>query len=417
MTDQNLAAPPLAPTAFQLDPGITWFMHCAEGPVPQSADDAVRGVMDRELRPWELRWEEDFQGIPRRTRDLAAQLCAADAHDITLTPTTSSALSCIAQSFPWNPGDEVVVPLAEFPSNYWPWQALASRGVRLRQVSLWEGQLGGNSAWRGLPPSASVDPESRLLDALSPSTRILAVSWVRFQDGLRLDLRRLAVGCLQRDVHLVVDGIQGAGVLPIDLAGLSAFATGGHKGLLAPQGQGFLWTSAAFREVLAPAGSWLSVEDAMDFSRPSTDFQRDWMRDGSRFEQGVPNLLGCAALNVSLQLLSETGIRNIRDHVRALQRQFLEGLWQLPDWRHEARRLGKLVNAGRVGPTLALHHGRSEETEGRRFLEGLLEEAKEAGLYLSVREGYLRVALHGWHRLADVRCLLEFLTVARSPSA
>lgn len=404
------SAPPLSAHAFDFNAAVTWCMHCAEGPVPLAAGHAVRRFMERETRPWELRWEEDFQGIPQTTRTLAARLCSAAVQDITLTATTSTALTTIAQAYPWSSGDEVVVPLAEFPSNYWPWQALTARGVRVREVPLWSGQRGAEEAWRGRPPQATDDAEGRLLEALGPATRILAVSWVRFQDGLRLDLARLAVGCRERGVDLVVDGIQGAGVVPISVAGLAAFATGGHKGLLAPQGQGLMWTSEAFRHKLAPAGSWLSVQDATDFSRPSTDFARPWVDDGCRFEQGVPNLLGCAALNCSLEMIVGADVEAIYDHVRALQMLLIDGLMRLPSWRREGERLATLFAADKLGPTLALHHGRADEVDGRARLDDLLVQAQEAGVYLSIREGYLRIALHGWHTPRDVAAVIAQLS-------
>ena len=94
---------------------------------------------------------------------------------------------------------------------------------------------------------------------------MLVVSWVRFQDGLKLDLAKLGAACRRRGIHFVVDGIQGAGTAIPSLYGVSAVATGGHKGLLGPVGQGFLWTDPLFRKLLAPTGSWLSVEDGTEF--------------------------------------------------------------------------------------------------------------------------------------------------------
>lgn len=390
------------------------MMHCAEGPIPRAGAQAVGDFLQRETRPWELRWEEDFQGIPQATRNLGARLFNAEVGDMTLTSTTSSALTLIAQSYPWQPGDEVLVPLGEFPSNYWPWQALAGRGVGLRQVPLWTHQGSAAAAWMGRPPSATDDIEGALLAAIGPATRVLAVSWVRFQDGLRLDLPRLAEGCRRSGVELVVDGIQGCGTLPVQVAGLAAFACGGHKGLLAPQGQGLLWTSAEFRRKLAPAGSWLSVEDATDFVRPSTDFERRWQADGRRFEQGVPNLLGCVALNESLRLLLSGDVQAIARHVRALQLHFLDRLSRLPQWQKESERLAGLFAADKLGSILALHHGRRRETDGRHLLEGLLRSAKARGIYLSIREGYLRVAFHGWHRPREVDLLVEVLADSAS---
>ncbi len=380
-------------------------MHCAEGPVPRAAAGAVREFLPRETQPWRLRWQEDFLEIPRTTRQEAGRMLGARPADVTLTSTTSSGLVAIAQSLPWRPGDEVLVPLGEFPANAWPWKAVVARGVSFRQEPLWDGHLAGRAAWESAPPPPGVDPESRLLAALAPATRVLAVSWVRFQDGLVLDLPRLAAGCAERGVALVVDGIQGAGTLPVGLEGLAAFAAGGHKGLLAPQGVGILWTDRDFRTRVIPTGSWLSVADATEFSRPSTDLDRPWLEDGCRLEQGVPNLMGCVALRESLRLLNRTGVERIAAHVGELSRQLIDGLAKIGSWQAEARRLQGLCEAGRLGAIVALHHGR-RRAEG---LDRILRNGVERGIYATVREGYLRIAFHGWHSREDVDRLLEWL--------
>ena len=311
----------------------------------------------------------------------------------------------MAQAFPWGEGDQVVLPLGEFPSNIWPWKALEGRGVSLYEVPLWEGHRTGAEAWASAPPEPGVDPESRLLDALGPHTRILAVSWVRFQDGLKLDLARLGADCARRGVHLVVDGIQGAGTASPDLRFASAFATGGHKGLLAPQGQGFLWTEAAFRQDLAPMGSWLSVEGGTDFSRASTDHDRPWLEDGRRMEPGTLSILSCAGALESFTAVNQAGIPAIAAHVAALQLRFLEGLKAIPAWAGEAERLLGLLKAVRLGSILALHHG----GRGPEGMEDLLAKGLRRGLYTSVREGYLRVAFHGWHEESDLERILDWL--------
>jgi selenocysteine lyase/cysteine desulfurase len=357
----------------------------------------AQAFMQKELQPWEVRWEEDFQGIPAAVRAEAAALLGGRREDISLSPTTSSGLVALAQGFPWHPGDEVLAPLGEFPSNAWPWLALRARGVRFREVPLWEGHRAGAEAWVSEPPWAASDPETRLMEAIGPRTRILALSWVRFQDGLKLDLQRLGAACREREVHLVVDGIQGAGTAPVNLAGLSAFATGGHKGLLSPQGMGFLWTEEQFRQSLSPSGTWLAVEDATDFSRPSTDFDRGWLADGRALEPGGPNLLQASTLLESLRLINEARVPAIAAHVALLQAQLLDAL-ENSVWGPEMERLRLLLQEGRLGSILAFHHG----GRGHERMDRLLKAGYRQGVFASVREGYLRVAFHGYHTEVDV---------------
>lgn len=401
-----MGLPPLNPGLFNLAADHLWVSHCSQGPVPAASVRAIQDWLGRELRPWKVRWNEDAVGLPAAVRKACAQVIGAEAEDITLTPTTSSGLGAVAHGYPWRSGDEVLAPLGEFPSNIWPWKALAARGVSFREVPLWEGHRAGAQALASTPPPPSVDPEAAILKALGIRTRVVALSWVRFQDGLKLDLGRLGAQLQDRGIHLVVDGIQGAGTALPDLAGVSAFATGGHKGLLAPQGQGFLWTAPTFRTTLAPQGTWLSVEACDDWSRPSTDHERNWVPDGRRLEPGVPNLLACTALLASLQTLLEPGIPAIQAHVRSLQEAFLADLSALPDWKEEADRLGVLLANDRLGPFLALHPGE----RGPASLQSLLDDGVERGLDATVREGYLRIAFHGWHHEADLARLRAWLS-------
>jgi selenocysteine lyase/cysteine desulfurase len=399
-----MATPPLNPALFSLDRDHLWVMHCSEGPIPRASLRAARAFLYKELEPWDLRWREDYLGLPEATRREGAKLLGALASDISLTATTSSGLQAVALGFPWQAGDEVVAPLGEFPSNAWPWIALRDRGVAFREVPLWEGHRGGAEAWDTLPPPAALDPEARLIAALGPRTRVLALSWVRFQDGLKLDLQRLGEACRRRGVALVVDGIQGCGTTPLSLEGVSAFATGGHKGLLAPQGLGLLWTDPAFRARLLPQGTWLSVEQGTDFSRPSTDFDRAFLDDGRRLEPGSPSLLLAAPLRESLNLLNHTGIPALATHIGLLQRRTLGGLAGSL-WAEEARRLWALLDQDRLGPFLAFHH-RGLGPEG---MQALLHKGLRMGIYASVREGYLRIAYHGWHTEEDAARIVAWM--------
>ncbi len=63
--------------------------------------------------------------------------------------------------------------------------------------------------------------------------------------------------------------------------------------------------------MLAPTGTWLSVEDGTDPLRPGTDWQRPWLEDGRRLEPGGPSVLGCVGLLESLRTLHLSGVAAI----------------------------------------------------------------------------------------------------------
>lgn len=384
-----------------MPPDVLWLSHCKDGPVPLASADAVRALLDTELRPWDLRWKEDFLDVQRSLRDIGATLFGVDAQDMSLVTCTSTGLEVVALGYPWQDGDEVIIPAGEFPSNRLPWLSLTRRGVSCTEVDLWDMQS-------VRAPDAGIEPEQRLLDAITPRTRVMAVSWVRYQDGIRLDLDRLGRGCRERGVHLVVDGIQGAGTVAASFESISAFATGGHKGLLGLQGQGLLWTDHAFRQQLMPLGTWLSAPD--DFSQSGTQKQGDepWATDGRRLEAGSPSILSCAALASSIRLLVKSGgAAAIQSHIIELQRRLLDALATDAAWAAEAGRLAELVRVGKVGSILSF--ALPGELSAR-----LLQAAETQGISTSSREGYLRVAFHGWHGSGDVeRCAAWLLSSQR----
>lgn len=392
--------PLIDPALFDMPSDLLWLSHCKDGPMPNAANQIVQSLLLSERRPWELRWQEDFLDVQQRLRQHGAALFGVEEHDISLTPCTSTGLETVALGYPWKAGDEVLIALGEFPSNRLPWLALDRRGVHCREVPLWNGQ--GDAARQ--PPRADATPEQRLLDAITPHTRVMAVSWVRFQDGLRLDLAVLGRGCRQRGVHLIVDGIQGAGTMVPVLDHVSAFATGGHKGLLGMQGQGLLWTEPHFRKQLMPLGTWLSAP--VGFSQPAVQDTpaSPWASDGRYLEAGSPSIISCGALGASIELLlASGGAARLQAHIARLQRMLLELLASHEEWRDESHRLSALLDAHRLGPTLCFDLS-AERTEA------LLASAQSLRIETSTREGYLRTAWHGWHGSDDVQRCAAWLT-------
>lgn len=395
--------PPLEPSLFDLEDRL-WLGHCMEGPMPRAAADALALIIQKELRPWEMAWETDFLGTHARFRQACAELAGVEASDISIMHSTSAGLATVANGFSWQEGDEVLLPLGEFPSNHMPWKALEARGVICREVVLWEGQKSGDKALESTPPDAA-DFESKIIGAIGPQTRIVALSWARFQDGVKLDLSRIGEACKALGVYLVVDGIQAAGTFRINLQNVSAFATAGHKGLLGPTGQGFLWTQADFRQQLIPTGTWLSRPAAFSQGGNQVQSAELWARDGRRLEPGGSSVLGCAALLESIKILLNAGMDRIEHHIIQLQILLLEELKKDLRWKSEAQRLLELRKQNQLGPTLCFHHSRL----GLDYLEKLVARSSEYKITASLREGYLRVALHGWHSTDDIRRTLEWL--------
>lgn len=299
----------LDPDEFALDPTLCHLNHAAVGPWPRRTAEAVARFAEENRRLGSLHYPQ-WLATERRLRERLARLVGAEsAADIALAKNTSEALSTIAYGLTWEPGDEIVGIAQEFPSNRVVWQSLGVQGV----------------VWSALDLEQSSDPEADLLALCTPRTRMIAVSWVQYARGLRLDLERIGAFCRSKGILLCVDAIQGLGALPFDLARIAAdfVVADGHKWMLGPEGVALLYVRPSLRNGLTLRQfGWHMLEHSGDFDRP------DWQPadDARRFECGSPNLLGVQALEASLSLIDEVGIEQVRSRLQERTAHLIEAI-------------------------------------------------------------------------------------------
>lgn len=278
---------------FEQAPGLRYLNHAAVAPWPRRAGEAVARFAKENV--WlGARDYPAWMAMEQRLRERLMRLTnAPSTDDIALVKNTSEALSFVAFGLDWQAGDQIVISDEEFPSNRIVWEALADRGVEVRQVSL-----------------KGADPEADLLSACGPQVRLLAISAVQFASGLRLDLARLGQGCRERNVLFCIDAIQQLGALPFDVQAYQCdFAMAdGHKWMLGPEGLGVFYCRAEVRPRLKLSEyGWHMLEHMGDYTR--TEWEP--AHSARRFECGSPNMLGAAALDASLSLLEEVGMEQV----------------------------------------------------------------------------------------------------------
>lgn len=271
---------------FQLDDGLIYLNHAACSPWPQRTARAVQAFAEEVAAKGSVNyqaWGEQEALLHERV----ARLLGTQPENVALTRNTSEGLSLVAHGLDWQDGDEVVFCGEEFPSNRYPWESLASRGVITRQVQC----------------CGTENPEVMLAEAINSNTRLLAVSSVQYATGLRMDLVRLGEMCREKGLLFIVDAIQSLGALPFDVSQIQAHAVafGGHKWLMGPEGIGGVYVSPELRDQLTLHNFGWHMPEQIDFDA------QDWQpaRTARRFEAGSPNTMGIHALNASLSLLLE----------------------------------------------------------------------------------------------------------------
>jgi selenocysteine lyase/cysteine desulfurase len=282
---------------FPVTESSIYLNHAAVAPISRRVHDAMAGLLadvrQSGAEHWQ-RWVATYAAVRRSI----AQLLNADVAEIAFTKNTSEGVSTFARGLDWRPGDEVVSIEGEFPANFYAWKTLEQRGVTLRLVA----------AENGL-----VCPE-KILQALSPRTRVLAVSFVQYLSGFRLDLESLGRACAARGCLLFVDAIQGLGAFPLDVkqANIAGLAADGHKWLLGPEGAGLLYVNRGIMDGITPSEiGWTNVRRWSDFS----SHVLAWRDDARRYECGTLNTCGIYGLGAAVELLLEVGVGQIAERI------------------------------------------------------------------------------------------------------
>jgi cysteine desulfurase/selenocysteine lyase len=291
--------------------GVVYLNHASTGPLPQRTLRALAEANRRRSEPWRLTLEHQF-GVTARTRELISGLIGSAPHEIAVMTNTSHGVNLAARALPFRSGDVVLSVEREFPANVYPWMALArSRGVTLRQ----------------LPCHQRLPNEDAIIAALEDErVRAVALSWVAFESGAKLDLARIGAACRARGVYFVVDAIQGLGADTLDVRAtpIDILASGAQKWLLGPWGTGFVYVRQELIQALEPQEvGWMAPRGTDDFSR-MLDYDLTWRDDARRFEVVTLPYHDFEGMNASLELLHEVGpervvarVRELADHIVA----------------------------------------------------------------------------------------------------
>lgn len=334
------------------------------------------------------RWAEQR----RRLKGLMAQLLGARPEDIAFAPNTSMGLTNIALCFPWNKGDRALCFQGEFPANITPWQR-AAEAFELR-VDLLPIAPFHRSSEEGL---ASVERE------LQKGARLLAVSAVQFQTGLRMPIAELAALCHRYGAEIMVDAVQAVGIVPLDVTALDVdyLAAGAHKWMMGLEGAGLLYVrrdrAPALRPLLA---GWLSHEEPFRFLFEGSGhlrYDRPIRRSVDFFEGGNVNGMGFAALEASLGLIAALGVDAIFQHVNGYLDRLEEGLVE------RGFTSLRLSETKRRSGILSVLPPKASGLDTVAWQAALVE----AGIACALPDGHLRFAPHWPNDPAEVGVVLS----------
>lgn len=291
------------------------FNYCGVSPWPSSVKRAMSRAcskLGREGLQGSLAFREERESLRDSLRDFVG---ARPGTSVVFLQNISAAATGVAHSLDWKAGDKILLGRSEFPANITPWR-LAADTFRL-EIDWFDEDLLRRDPAQGWRQLESVLQEKR--------PRLVALSAVSFWSGFRIDSQRLAALCHGYGAEIFLDAVQALGTVPLQMGDVDYLAGGSHKGMLSPEGAGFLLVAPEAALSWVPRlGSWLSLPDPVDFltdGNPTTNPNDRSPRRGDPtvLEGGSANALGYAGLAASLSYLQATGPQAIFEHIQRLQ--------------------------------------------------------------------------------------------------
>ncbi len=248
-----------------------------------------------------------------RTRGVVAGFLGAQEKNIVFTTGSTEALNLVSYAWAMNnlkEGDEILLSVMEHHANIVPWQFLRERfGVALKWVDI---------------DNDGALPAERVIEAISPRTKLIAISQMSNVTGAVVDVAAIANEARARGVVVAVDGSQGAVHQPVNVRdlGVDFYAITGHK-LYGPTGTGALYVHEDRYDEMRPFMGGGDMIDQVSMDHVS------YAAPPLKFEAGTPGIVETIGFGVALEYLMNLGMENIARHEAELAQYSMEKLTAL----------------------------------------------------------------------------------------
>ncbi len=308
---------------FELSPD---WLHLA-GFLLASHPKRVRDAIERHRRALDdnpALYVEQLAFDPTPMLTPAAAYLGVRPEEIALTDSTTMGLAILYSGLPLAAGDEVLTTTHDHYSTHESLRLATERaGATVRKVPLYDRAIDATSA----------KMTAALAGAITPRTRVLAVTWVHSGTGVKIPVPEIAAAVQAENarrspdqrIWLCVDGVHGFGIEDVTMADLGCdfFVAGAHKWLFGPRGTGLVWGRAELWPRLRPIipsfgaaafGAWIKGQ-----APPPTTAEMLTPGGFHSFEHRW-------ALGEAFEFHQAIGKARVAQRIHALNRQCKEGL-------------------------------------------------------------------------------------------
>src|SRR5262249_21233747 len=220
---------------FPLEDGLLYLNAANVCPASRPVLDRYAALLrDFQANP-SFQNREKYRALRESVRSKVARLLGVAAGEVAITRNTSEGTNLVVRGLDLKPGDEVVITDHNHPSNNESWKLRARReGLVVRSVPV------------RVPARSAEDLVAGVERAITPRTRVIAITHLTSTTGLRFPIKPIAELARRRDIFLHVDGAQTFGAGAVDLKGLGcdSYAASAHKWPMGPLEAGILFVRA-----------------------------------------------------------------------------------------------------------------------------------------------------------------------------
>lgn len=359
-----------------------FLAHAGVCPLPRRVADAVSSYVREATTGDQERFV--YPEILNDGRKTVAGFLNCQPDEVAFVGPTSLALSFVASGLKFRRGDNILVYFDDYPSNVYPWMALAEQGVQVRLM---------NTKKLGMIRPMDV------MGQVDENTRLVALASCHFITGWRIDISAIGKYLRERGILFCLDAIQTVGAFPTPLEYVDFMAGDAHKWLLGPCGAGLMYVRREVQEKLTPPiYGWHNINNPNFVAQEKIEFRND----ARKYEAGTHNLLGVVGVLTSIKLISEIGLENIsRELIR-------KRTWLVPALQEKGYTVLNADAQPEIASGIITFH-----TPGKD-LSALNQKLAEANVVASLRtdrtgQNYIRLSPHFYNTDEELRRVLELI--------
>lgn len=363
---------------------LNYLNAASIGPVPKQVIEAsTRFSADIASGGTKTLTEEKEDMIYDGLREAGSRLFNCRPEDVAAFNSVSEAINCIAWSLGVKEG-KLVSTNIEFPSVTYPALRMAAMDQNISAVLVeaknWEVHL--------------VD----ILDEIDETTRTVFITHVENLTGQIHDVKKIAEKAHDVGAAVIVDGIQAAGYIPLDInkLGVDAYITGSYKWLCAPFGTAIAYISRNLYEEIDPVFvGWRTSEEIWDFNAEMITYPSS----ARKFEYSTSAYGVKMGMVESIRYILSLGIGEIYKHNMGLDEMLRDELQQIKGV--------ELLSIDSHGPIVSFTVKEKNSGMIKKSLQSL-----DRPVELSVRNELIRVSPHFYNSKMDINEFIDGLKKA-----